>query len=143
MALRLLDTDHISLALRGNFKITDRLKSLNRTEWAVSVVSIQEIFNGWIVSLNDPRYREQQVELYTRLWQSNEFFQPAQVLNFDAAANDVYNQLLKAYPELGKRRLEKDVKIAAIALANRATIVTRNQKDFSLVPGLSIENWAD
>jgi len=36
-----------------------------------------------------------------------------------------------------------DLLIAAITLANRATLVTRNQKDFRKVPGLWIENWAD
>jgi tRNA(fMet)-specific endonuclease VapC len=36
-----------------------------------------------------------------------------------------------------------DLLIAAITLANRATLVTRNQKDFRKVPGLQIENWAD
>jgi tRNA(fMet)-specific endonuclease VapC len=142
MNLRLLDTDHISLALRGNPKIVDQLKSLDKTEWAVSVISIQEIFNGWIVSLNDPRYCNQQVELYTRLWKSNEFFSLAQVLNFDSAANAVYKQLLQSNPGLGKRRLDKDVKIAAIALSNQAVVATRNQQDFALIPKLSIEDWS-
>jgi len=36
--------------------------------------------------------------------------------------------------------LDKDVKIAAVALANQAILVTRNPKDFALVPGLAIEN---
>ncbi len=141
MPLLLLDTDHISLALRGNPKIVDRIQNLRKSQWAVSVISIQEIFNGWIGRLNDPRYQDQQVELYTRLWKSNEFFQRAQVLNFDATADTTYKQLLQNHPHLNKRRLEKDVKIASVAIANQAILVTRNQRDFVLVPGLQIEDW--
>jgi tRNA(fMet)-specific endonuclease VapC len=36
-----------------------------------------------------------------------------------------------------------DLFIAAITLANGATLVTRNLRDFQLVAGLRIENWAD
>jgi tRNA(fMet)-specific endonuclease VapC len=34
-----------------------------------------------------------------------------------------------------------DLKIASIALANGATLLTRNTRDFQKVPGLQIENW--
>lgn len=142
MNLRVLDTDHISLILRGDRRIIDRLQSLDQSQWAITIISIQEVFNGWIVKLNDPRYRDQQVDLYTRLWNSQAFFQQARVLNFDSAAESCYYHLIKTHPHLSKRRLEKDVKIAAIVLANQATIVTRNQRDFMLVPGLEMENWA-
>jgi tRNA(fMet)-specific endonuclease VapC len=138
----LLDTDHISLALRGNPKIVSQLQNLRKSQWAVSVISIQEIFNGWISVLNDPRYKDQQVELYTRLWQSNEFFQRAQVLNFDASADTTYKQLLQKHPHLNKHRLEKDVKIASVAIASQAIMVTRNQRDFTLIPGLQIQDWS-
>jgi tRNA(fMet)-specific endonuclease VapC len=142
MNLRVLDTDHISLILRGDRRIIDRLQSLDKSKWAVTIISIQEVFNGWVVKLNDPRFKDQQVALYTRFWNSHAFFQQAQVLNFDSAAESCYDRLLATYPHLSKRRIEKDVKIAAIALANQGTIVTRNQRDFMLVPGLELENWA-
>jgi tRNA(fMet)-specific endonuclease VapC len=34
------------------------------------------------------------------------------------------------------------LKIAAIAFAQDATVLTRNIKDFSRVPGLRVEDWA-
>ena len=33
--------------------------------------------------------------------------------------------------------------IAAIVLANKATLGTRNLKDYRKVPGLQVENWVD
>jgi tRNA(fMet)-specific endonuclease VapC len=141
MTLRVLDTDHISLILRGHPQVIAHLQSLHPKQWAITIISIQEIFNGWIVSLNDPCYKDRQVELYTRLWQSNKFFQKTQVLNFDEKAQKYYDQIRLLCPNLNKRRLEKDVKVAAIAMTNQAIIVTRNQRDFALIPELQLEDW--
>jgi tRNA(fMet)-specific endonuclease VapC len=42
-----------------------------------------------------------------------------------------------------KRIGHRDLLIASIALANSATLVTRNLRHFRQVPGLRLENWAD
>lgn len=34
------------------------------------------------------------------------------------------------------------LKIAAIALANNATLLSKNLRDFSKVPGLKVEDWS-
>jgi tRNA(fMet)-specific endonuclease VapC len=35
-----------------------------------------------------------------------------------------------------------DLKIAAIALAHKATLLSRNLRDFSRVPDLKVEDWS-
>ncbi|MBI5758384.1 MAG: hypothetical protein HZA46_07695 [Planctomycetales bacterium] len=34
-------------------------------------------------------------------------------------------------------------RIAAITLANEATLLSRNRKDFEKIPDLKVENWLD
>jgi tRNA(fMet)-specific endonuclease VapC len=36
-----------------------------------------------------------------------------------------------------------DLKIACIAVAHDATLLTRNERDFSQVPSLRFENWLE
>ena len=61
--------------------------------------------------------------------------------SFDAQAAAVFDRLR------GHKKLKKigraDLLIASIALARRATLVTRNLRHFQQVPGLLVENWAD
>jgi tRNA(fMet)-specific endonuclease VapC len=57
---------------------------------------------------------------------------------FDAASESEF-QHLRA---LGLRVGTLDLKIAAIALTNRLTVLTRNRRDFGRVLGLTIEDWS-
>ncbi|MEO1561227.1 MAG: type II toxin-antitoxin system VapC family toxin, partial [Cyanobacteria bacterium J06632_19] len=108
---------------------------------AITIITVQEIFNGWVVKINDRAESRNLVNLYTKLWITQEYFKGVTILNFDTAAYNCYESLLKENKQLNKKRLQKDLRIAAIALSKNAVMVTRNQKDFSQVPGLALEDW--
>jgi tRNA(fMet)-specific endonuclease VapC len=140
MSLWILDTDHVSFVLSGDPVICDRVIR-NSANVAITIITVQEVFNGWITRINSPAEADNLVILYTRLCIALDFFKSVQVLNFDQSARDRYDQLLRQNPPLNKKRLHKDMRISAIALSVGGTIVTRNNRDFSLVPGLSLEDW--
>ncbi|MBF2018471.1 MAG: type II toxin-antitoxin system VapC family toxin [Rivularia sp. T60_A2020_040] len=141
MSIRILDTDHASLFLAGNKSIITQVAK-HSNDVAITVITVQELFNGWAGKLNDPAQQSNLVHLYTKLWKTTEFFKVITVLNFEEDAENTY-QALRQNKALAKKRIEKDLRIASIALAQNATIVTRNYKDFSQIPNLNIENWQD
>ena len=64
-------------------------------------------------------------------------------MNFDRDAEICYDNLRQNNRNLAKKRLDKDLRIASIALTQNAIVVTRNYKDFSQVPNLQLDNWVD
>jgi tRNA(fMet)-specific endonuclease VapC len=83
------------------------------------------------------RILAQQVEAYERLKEFLDRYLKLTVLKFDAAATE-FERPKQARIRIGTM----DLKIAAIALAHDATVLTRNIKDFSRVPGLRVEDWS-
>jgi tRNA(fMet)-specific endonuclease VapC len=136
----ILDTDHVSLLLEGNDRIYQQTQREGRLV-STSIVTVQEVFNGWVSRINARASLQNPVPLYTKLWSAVEYFKGVPIGNYDEAAHQVYQQLLRDHPPLRKNQLQKDMRIAAIALSLDATVVTRNRKDFGLVPGLSIVDW--
>ena len=64
-----------------------------------------------------------------------EFYRERTVLDFDDAA--AFKKLKAAKIRVGTM----DLRIASIALAHSATLVSANLSDFRLVPGLKVEDW--
>jgi tRNA(fMet)-specific endonuclease VapC len=141
MSLQILDTDHVSFLLGGHPELINRINQIPSADIAITIVTVQEVFNGWVVKINNPVQANRLVELYTNLWKTVDFFKRVQVLNFGSQAQDIYAQLIRDVPHLNKKRLQKDIRIAAIALSVKAVMITRNQKDFDQIPGLKIESW--
>lgn len=142
MTIWILDTDHVSHLLQGNKVVSSRVNRI-LPNLAITVVTVQEIFNGWIVKINSASPSPELVKIYTKLWTNLEFFKQVRILNFDTDAYNCYDHLLKENKQLNKKRLQKDLRIAAIAISVNAVMVTRNKRDFSLIPGLVIEDWTE
>ncbi len=140
MSLWILDTDHVSLVLAGHPQVSRRVAELG-ADVEITVVSVQELFNGWVVRINQAKEIEDFVRLYGKLSQTIALCGRIPIAAFDQVAGDHYQQMMINTPSLSKRRLQKDMRIAAIALSTRAILVTRNYRDFSLVPGLPLEDW--
>src|SRR5437762_14326998 len=62
-------------------------------------------------------------------------------LPFDDGAAEAYARVRAALQSAGSPIGPNDLLIAAIALANDATLVTHNTSDFGRVPNLRIEDW--
>lgn len=135
----LLDTDVLSLLMRHYPTLTKRIADSEPV--AITAVLRLEILQGRIASLLKAADGTQLLKAQHWLRESEEFLGRLPCVNFDATAAGVFDRLRE------KRRLRKigraDLLIASIALAHKATLVTRNLKLFHQIPGLRVENWAD
>jgi tRNA(fMet)-specific endonuclease VapC len=92
---------------------------------------------GWLAYLARARSLSRQVETYRRLKGVLERYLKITVLEFDDASADEFERLKRLRLGIGIM----DLKIAAIAIVNDATLLTRNLRDFKRVPGLRAEDW--
>ena len=137
----LLDTDHISLIHRQTAegrRIEARLSAIDITEVFLSIVSFEEQSKGWNAALSRKHAFDKQEVVYAELAKMLEMYCSAALLQFNSGAIDQFQKLWLTRPRIGTM----DLKIASIALANNATLLTRNTRDFEKVPGLRIEDWS-
>jgi tRNA(fMet)-specific endonuclease VapC len=137
----LLDTDHISLVARGGAegqRIRKRLSVLRTTDVTVSIASYEEQMRGWLAEIAAARTVNRQEPKYFELMRMLKYYCATPILPFDGNAISTYQSLWLQRLRIGTM----DLKIAAIALANDATLLTRNTQDFSRVPNLKFEDWS-
>lgn len=137
-----LDTDTLPHLFLGHPRVTARRNSVPSPEIAITVISWIQALSGRFEFLlkavtGDELLRAQ--GLLDLTWRS--LASVALVLPIDDGAAREFDRLRenKKLKKIGRA----DLLIAAITLAERATLVTRNLKDFRQVPGLQVENWAD
>jgi len=134
-----LDTDHLVEFDRGSDAgeiLRQRLDSADE-EITTTIISAEEQFRGWLAQIHRIRDPHQQVVAYERLQRRIEFFAAWEVLPWTEKAADILVDLRRQGIRIGTM----DLKIAAIVLSHRATLLSRNLVDFTQVPGLSVEDW--
>ena len=138
----ILDTDHLTLLQKRSPRteaLYRRVQSVSPDDMATTIISYQEQLLGWLAEVNAARSAAKIVECYVRLDRLRISFQRMNVLEFDAAAQMVFESLRRRCRTVGTL----DLRIASIALATDSILLTRNFADFQRVPGLRFEDWTE
>jgi tRNA(fMet)-specific endonuclease VapC len=138
--MHILDTDHLSVLQESTLSeagrnVTRRLRETNFKRPNVTIISLEEQFRGWMAVVAKQRTARRQVNPYRRFQELFTFLQEFNIVAFDDRAADRFESIR------GLSIGAMDLKIAAICLVNDATLLTRNSRDFSKVPGLKFEDW--
>lgn len=137
----LLDTDHVT-ALKYQEtarcqRLVAQLALVTDEVIGVTIVTVEEQMRGWLAAIAKERQPLRQVGPYRELAELFDFFTNYNIVAFDEAAVAIFETFGRV--QIGSM----DKKIAAIALANDALLLTANRRDFEQVPNLRFENWMD
>ena len=137
----LLDTDHVS-ELQSNTGagriLTARIGQIAPDDYGTTIITFEEQMWGRLaqVAASD-RAAPQSVLSYALLNATHLFYYRVAVWQYTEVAARQFGLLREAGIRIGTQ----DLKIASIALSHGATLLTRNARDFTKVPGLLMDDW--
>lgn len=132
--LYMIDTD--TLACIKNKKpqcVLENLLKHEPSEICISEITMAELSFG-VFESSDPKRNHMALMM---------FLSCISVLPFDKAASIEYGSMRHYLKTKGMIPDKNQMLIAAHARAMDVTLVTHNTKEFSLVPGLKIEDWLE
>ena len=130
----MLDTDIcIYIIKRKPVSVLKRLESLKPGQLAMSAITFAELMNG--------AKKSQHIE--ANLAKLNALGELLDIRPFDKQAAVSYGDVRSALEKKGETIGGNDLLIAAHALSLGWTLVTNNEREFSRVEGLKIDNWAE
>lgn len=137
----LLDTDHMSVIQHGGaeaLRLEMRLGMVPEADVVTCIVVYEERMRGWLAKAARAQPGNVWIEIYQSLNKNLTSYCALTIMPFDAAAALHFDA-----PQAAKLGVigTQDLKIAAIALANNATVLTRNTRHFGKVPGLLFADW--
>ena len=129
----LLDTNTLIYYFQGKGMVAKHLLATPPGEVAISSVSLYEVEVG-IAKSPHPAKRRRQFDAFIAV---------VSVLSFDRLAARAAATLRVDLERRGLPIGPLDNLIAGVALTHRATLVTRNTREFSRLPDLTVIDWYD
>ena len=129
-----LDSCTIIEILRSNPTVVNNMLKAVGTKNKIAICSVAyyEVMRGYDRDIN-----RKKVEVFNALCNDAERF------NLDDKAIDIATDIYRYLSKRGQKIEDDDIFIAAITLANNATLITDNVKHFERVPNLNVVNWKD
>ena len=106
-------------------------------EISTTTITAEEQLRGRLAQINKASTTEALAMGRRRFRQAIYDLVKLNILELDSAAITIFEDLKRHRPRVGSQ----DLRIAAIAIANGAIVVTRNRVDFGQIADLQIEDW--
>ena len=127
----LLDTDTLIYSLKGNEAVIQNLRLHQRDVLRISVISIMELYYG--------AYKSEKVT--ANLTKVRRLENSFSILPVDFSVSETFGMIKSNLESQGMPLDDFDLIIAASALSFNLTLVTNNERHFSRVDHLKMENW--
>ena len=128
----LLDTNIcIYIIKKKPAEVFEKFKTLTIGDVGISAITLAELQYGIEKSSNYEKNREA----------LEKFLTPIEIVDYDYEATDEYGKILACLEKKGITIGPLDMLIASHAKSLNLILVTNNQKEFSRIADLRIENW--
>ena len=136
----LLDTDHLSVLLDPRHarqsKLLAKLESA-RQDIAIPIIAVEEQLRAWLAQIRRSTASTDLIAPYHRLAKLIDFLSDWSLAEWNERAARIFDDLRFQRVRIGTQ----DLRIAAIALAHDALLLSANLRDFKRVPRLRCEDW--
>jgi len=126
-----LDTNTLIYFFKGQGNVSEIFLQISPKDIGIPSIVVYEL-NVGIAKSTRPQKRSEQL---------TELLQLVNVLPFGLQEAHSASKIRVALENQGQPIGPYDILIAATALANHATLVTHNTKEFGRIPQLEIEDW--
>jgi tRNA(fMet)-specific endonuclease VapC len=115
-----------------------RLATIPLDDLGTTIISYEEQTRGWLAFIARLQTEPARIQAYQFLGKHLQIYCRVAVVPYGEKAAAQFERLKFMRIRIGTM----DLKIASIALANDALLLTRNVTDFNKVPGLKVEDWS-